>query len=132
MTDRKPVTPADLDREELLQLVRDIALVRETDLIWAQWQVLTSRARKLGMEAIALCTPISDGIIARSAAHDAYVAAMMAYKPVAVVARAKKALREAEIAVEGIEAKQKRLFARERSLGRRADRLLARHKELRG
>ncbi len=132
MTDRKPVTLDDLDREELLQLARDTLFVREMDLIWAQWQVLVRRRRQVGQQAIALYTPIADAIAARGAASDAYGASLRAYKSPTIIARANKALREAELALDALEVKQKRLFDRERSMDRRADQLLALHKEMRG
>jgi len=134
MADRKPTTLDDLDREELLQLIRDslkwqVVGYSERDLVWAQWQVATRRALALREQAAAL----SDTVIPLAGEWDAAIRA----RDEAGVAMNMKALDKAlkrcdraSAAYKAAATEQDNIYAKADRHARRAERLYALCQEL--
>lgn len=123
----KTPTLDDLDRDELLQLVRSHCFLRPRDLVWAQWEVATARAQAAREEAGRMFDRI------RPAAEEldaALIVARTVQGPIKKVEAASANLRAAIAAHETLRAAQDKIFAKAERLARRADRLYALHEEL--
>lgn len=131
MPPAKATTLDDLDRDELLQLIRQGALffLTERDLVWAQWQVACRRAGVLRDKASAMHDTIKslidawrDAIREQDAAHAA-----------TDIKKLNRALRRREqtyAAYQDAQRQADRMYAKAEREERRADRLYARHQEL--
>lgn len=129
MADRKPTTLEDLDRDELLQLLRRRHFwIRERDMVWAQWEVACARASALRDQALAMYDEIKQ---LRTVQQDAAQALSQAstedskrwLRLSAAFRRADAALREAEV-------RQDKVFAKADRFQRREERLYQLHQEL--
>lgn len=132
MADRKPTTLEDLDRDELLQLIRHgsgrLFLIRERDLVWAQWEVAGKRAAVLRDQHSAMYEEIKPLRAAYFAAAEALSRAPNTDSK--RILRLSKALRDAESALRAAEERQDKLWAQAGRLERREEKLYQRHSEL--
>ncbi|MBI2235403.1 MAG: hypothetical protein HYU60_00335 [Magnetospirillum sp.] len=130
---RKPVTLDDLDRDELLQLIRG-GLPRgfgysERDLVWAQWEVACRRAHEMreleitkGVAIIPLATDLDATIRERNAAH--------ALGDLKEMQKAAEVFERAWAAYKAASDEKDKLYAKVERFERRADRLYKLHQEL--
>ena len=129
MTTRKTITLDDLDRDELLQLVRSsgIFLIAKSDLVWAQWEVATRREKEIRDRVFAMYE-------ANRPLLEAYMDAMsaMSKAPVEKLKGALKQFDRANAAYKAAVAQQEKLDAKADGYRRRADRLYKIHQDLQG
>lgn len=130
MADRKPITLEDLDRDELLQLLRGRLCfgIRERDIVWAQWEVACARAAAARDEALAMYEEVRP-------LRAAQVEAAQALAAVSIEGhkrwlRLSKAFLRADAALREAEARQDKLMAKADRFERREERLYQLHGEL--
>jgi len=126
MTDRKPVTLDDLNRDELLSLAQSHGLWLESDLVWAQWMVASARALKAQDAVVTFLGQIGPAAKAFDAAHKEF-------DPQASVQKMDRALKKIEVAraeYRRVEAEYSRLSAKAGWCQRRANRLYRLYEEL--
>lgn len=132
MADRKPTTLDDLDRDELLQFIRygsgRLFLIRERDLVWAQWEVAGKRAAALRDQALAMYEEIKPLRAAQIAAAEALSKTSITESKRYM--RLSKAFREADAALKAAEERQDKLWAQAGRLDRKEERLYQLHSEL--
>ncbi|MEW5726309.1 MAG: hypothetical protein AB1918_00645 [Pseudomonadota bacterium] len=126
---RKPVTLEDLDRDELLQLVRYNMLWRESDLVWAQWEAACARLKPLRDRHLAMF----DALAPLSRAFDDALEALRAVQmqgDYRKVAGALRRLDRARTAYDAKKAEQDKLERQIDRLDKRKDGLYALYQEL--
>jgi hypothetical protein len=130
----RPVTLDDLDRDELLRLIRGGLLFRcsEADLIWAQWEVAGDRWQAAWAAYRQASMAAHDALKALVAANIAFgdaLRGLASARKLASLSRATKAAGRRVIETSAAEARAK---AKADRIRRRQDALLARHDALMG
>jgi hypothetical protein len=129
----RPVTLDDLDRDELLRLIRDgIILWSEADLIWAQWRVACDRWQAAWTaygQAVKTTSEARDTAIAAGVAFGDALRALASARKLATLRRAHRVAEQRLIAAHAAEVRAK---AKADRIERRQQALLARHKAMRG
>jgi chromosome segregation ATPase len=126
-TTRKPITLADLDREELLKLALSHTFCTESDLVWAQWEVAITRTKAASDAAITFLEQLTPASRAFDAAHTEF---REAESDLRKMARALKKIELARAEYRRVEAEYKRLSTKVDRLRRHADRLQRLYQEL--
>lgn len=127
MADRKRITLGDLDKDELIRLVQSRVFWMESDLVWAQWEVATTRLKAAADAAVTHCARLGLPAKAFDAARAEFVAAQSDLRK---MNRALKKIDRANDEYQRIQSEQQRLDAKVDRLRRRADRLYQQYREL--
>lgn len=132
----KITTIDDLDRDELLQLIRGVHKRHfigffEKDLVWARWEVASARTVRFLDEASSLYDQISSARNEVLAKEKAYRAALLsAMRSPRTVAKIRKAYAVACAALDEIEERQRRLHDKSDRQRRLADQLYAQYERM--
>lgn len=131
-TPARHLTLDDLDRDELLNLVRHTGLLwRPADLVWAQWEVASDRWNAAWDEYRRLGAEVHEAVVASIAATNALVAA--ACDPdgsIKTVSRLRRAAQAASTLVDQARDREDRARAKAARLGRRREAAYALYQEL--
>jgi len=130
MADRRPVTLDDLDRDELLHLVRNLGPWPEAALIWAQWLAACDRRRLAWdayQQAFDAAREAFDAWLDAGQAHGAALHALASTRTLDRLSRAYNAADRRRI---DADAAQRRAKAKVDRAARREDALYARYQEL--